>query len=168
MIGGDVPLSSTDLKDMFDGDLKVMLYKELKKCKTIDDVLHPYNRVCILYNWKSNEGHWTCLFKKGNTIYFFDSFGSIPDGKTNMGQIPKNIRNHMGLDYKYLTKLLYECPYEIDYNPISIQDNSSSTCGRYCALRMALDDMTTEDFNKLFTNNKKLNDELIMNLTNED
>jgi hypothetical protein len=167
-MNNDVPLSSTDLKNIFDGELKVMIYKELKKCKTIDEVLHPYNRVCILYNWTPSVGHWTCLFKKDNTIYFFDSFGSIPDGKTNYGQIPKNIRNHMGLEYKYLTKLLYESPYEIDYNPMPIQDIKSSTCGRYCALRLALYDMTTEDFNKLFSKNKKLNDELIMNLTDEE
>jgi len=105
--GSNYALSGSDLKNIFDGELKIILYDKIKNYKHIDDLLHPFNRVCILYNWEPCEGHWTCLFRgDDHKIYFFDSFGSMPDGKTNMGQIPKYLRYKFGMDYKFLTDLL--------------------------------------------------------------
>ena len=68
----DVALSSQDLKDIFDGELKILLYGDVQKYHTVDELLEPYDRVCILYNWTKHMGHWVCLFKKRDTIYFFD------------------------------------------------------------------------------------------------
>jgi hypothetical protein len=164
----DIALSSQDLKDIFDGELKILLYGDVQKYRTVDELLEPYDRVCILYNWTKNMGHWVCLFKKGDTIYFFDSFGSIPDGRTNMGQIPKQLKYKFGMDYKYLTDLLYNSPYTIDYNPKVLQDKYSSTCGRWCAVRMSMDNLTTEQFNKHFTDDQKLNDHYVIYLTDEE
>jgi|688.fasta_scaffold706017_2 hypothetical protein len=165
----DIALSSNDLRKIFNGNLKILLYNEVKKYNSIDELLSPYDRVCILYNWEPAVGHWTCVFrgKHDGKIYFFDSFGSKPDGKTNMGQIPEQLRYKYGMDYKYLTDLLYKCPYNVDYNDKCLQDTNSSTCGRYCATRMAFDDLSTDNFNKMFTNDKKYNDHLICYLTNE-
>jgi hypothetical protein len=111
-------------------------------------------------------GHWVCLFKKSDTIYFFDSFGSIPYGKTNMGQIPEQLKYKFGMEYKYLTDLLLNCPYEVDYNDKCLQDSKSSTCGRYCATRMSFCDLSTDDFNSMFSDDLKNNDKIICYLTN--
>jgi hypothetical protein len=160
-------LSSSDLKNIFDDKLKIMVYSDLKKYDNINELLSPFNRVCILYNWEPAVGHWTCLFKgKDNKIYFFDSFGSKPDGKTNMGQVPPELRYKRGMDYKYLTDLLLNSPYEIDFNDKCLQDSKSSTCGRYCVVRMSFSDLSTDDFNSMFSDDLKNNDKIICYLTN--
>jgi hypothetical protein len=160
-------LSSTDLKNIFDDKIKIIAYNELKNYDNIDDLLEDSGRCCILYNWDTHEGHWTCVFRGNDEkVYFFDSFGSIPDGKTNMGQIPQELRYKRGMEYKYLTDLLLKCPYEVDYNPKCLQDSKSSTCGRYCAVRMSFPDLSTEQFNSMFGDDLKENDKIVCFLTN--
>jgi hypothetical protein len=164
----NIALSSNDLKKIFNNKLKVLVYSDVQDYDDIDDLLAPYDRVCILYNWEPSMGHWCCCFRGiDNKIYFFDSFGSVPDGKTNMGQIPDQLKYKYGMDYKYLTDLLYRCPYDVDYNNICIQDKNSSTCGRHCAVRMSFNDLSTDDYNKMFSDDKRYNDRLICYLTNE-
>jgi hypothetical protein len=163
----DYALSSTDLKNIFDDKIKIITYDKIKNYNSIDDLLGEDKRVCILYNWEEDVGHWTCIFMgKDNKVYFFDSFGSVPDGKTNMGQIPKELRYKRGMEYKYLTDLLLKCPYEVDYNPKCLQDSKSSTCGRYCAVRMSFPDLSTDDFNTMFSDDLKNNDKIVCYLTN--
>lgn len=163
----DYALSSSDLKNIFGGKLKIMTYDKIKDYNNIDDLLGEDGRCCILYNWEPSVGHWTCLFMgEDNKLYFFDSFGSVPDGKTNMGQIPKELRYKRGMEYKFLTDLLLNCPYDVDYNDKCLQDEKSSTCGRYCAVRMSFPDLTTDEFNSMFSDDLKKNDELICYLTN--
>lgn len=164
----DRALSFEDIKDIFDGNIHTYLYSDLQKFNSVDELLEPYNRCIILFNWKPTYGHYCALFKRpNNEVCFFDSFGSKPDGRTNFKQIPKPFRQDNGFDYPYLSKLLYECPYNIDYNDKCLQDDYSSTCGRYCAARMACDDLSTNEFNKLFSKNKKKNDKIIIEITDK-
>jgi hypothetical protein len=160
-------LSSQNLKDMFDGKINIYTYDELSKYHTIDELLAPYGRCIILYFWQtepSTYGHWTACFKLSNgDIEFYDPFSSIPD--ENLKEIPKSFRQKNGQDYPYLTKLLYECPYKIHYNDFTTQNEKSSVCGRYCALRVANADLDIDTFNKLWTKNTNNNDKLVLRLT---
>ena len=161
-------LSRTDLRNMFNDRIQVYTYDEIKDYRNIDDLLGEYGRCIILYFWQtvpSCYGHWTACFKLGNgDIEFFDSFSSVPDGE--LKDIPKLFRNHNGMEYPYLTKLLYNSPYNIHYNNMKIQNDDSSCCGRYCALRIANADKSIDEFNKLWTRDTKANDKLVVRLTN--
>ena len=168
----DQPLTTGDIKRAFDGKINVYSYDELKKFKTIDEVLAPYGRAVILYFWEvdpGKRGHWTCVFKTPrNTIEMFDSFGSNQKGKQferPLYEIPKSFRNRNDEDYPYLTRLLYESPYEIEYNEKPLQDIETSVCGRYCIARMALADMPIEKFQQIFNKKPVENDKLVVKLT---
>ena len=51
-------------------------YEDLEKYDTIDEVLGKNNGAVILFqNESANAGHWVSLWKKDNTIMYFDSYG---------------------------------------------------------------------------------------------
>jgi hypothetical protein len=161
----DYSLSNKDIMNFFDGKLNMMTYDQIANCRTIDEVLGPYEKCVILYFWqdKPKVGHWVTIFKTPrNTVEFFNSFGSVPD-KT-LDEIPTEFKNKHGEGFKSLCKLLYESPYEIEYNDKCLQDDTSSVCGRYVILRLCTEMIPIETFQKLFTKNKRKNDELVLSI----
>ena len=162
----DYALSDKDIRNVFHGEVNVYTYDELEQFDTIDDMLYPYNRAVILYFWQSKPkyGHWCCVSKNKNIITFVDSFGSVPDNV--LDEIPRSFKRANGEDYKYLSSLLYNCPYEIHYNNKKWQNDSSCMCGRYAILWLICSDMMPiEKFQKLFTKNTTKNDRLVYDLT---
>jgi hypothetical protein len=160
----DIALSKSDLLKMFDGRLNIYVYNEIKKFNTIDELLGMYGRAIILYNWEPGWGHWVSISKLDNgDIDFFDSFSSKPDHE--LKDIPKQFKMENGMEYPYLTKLLYESPYQIEYNDKVIQHKDSCCCGRYCAIRLSCPNLTIDEFNKLWSKDKKKNDLLSVKLT---
>lgn len=57
-----------------------------------------------------NGTHWTCLFVKGKSSYYFDSFGLPP---------PKEVINYCPNNNRY-------------YNTFKIQKPEEVICGHYC------------------------------------
>ena len=166
----DQALSSSDINNFFDDKIKILTYDQLKKYKSVDELLKPYGRVVILYFWEDEpkRGHWiTCFGTKHNTIEFFDSLAT-KSGKPDMflKDIPNQFKQSNGEDNPYLSKLLYECPEQIEYNDMKIQGDTSSTCGRHVILRLCCSDIPIETYQKLFTKNTKKNDELSVRLIN--
>jgi len=159
----DYPLSKKDIEKIFKGKIKVMLYNEISDYKTIDDLLNPYGRVCILYYWKKYHGHWICVFRnKNNRVEIFDSFGTwIDDTLKNINPIFRNETNQLS---KHLTALLYQKGDGVEYNDEKLQKDKSMTCGRWCVYRMIRDDLSIEEFQKLF-NRVKDKDNKIISLT---
>lgn len=158
-------LTAKDIKEAFNGKINIYTYDELRKFKNIDDVLKPYGRAIILYFWDTepHQGHWVGIFKTPrNSIEVFDSFGQVD---RPLYDIPKKFKIENNENYAYLSKLLYDSPYETEYNEKSLQNKMSSVCGRYCIARLALSDIPIEIFQKLFTNDTKKNDEIILELT---
>lgn len=172
------PLSSSDIKKIFNKKIKIILYSDLSKYKTIEDVLKPHNKVMILYYWESpNEegegnyfGHWVCFFKNNkNMIEVFNSFGGYIDD--TLKQIDKDFREDNNEDFKYLTNLLYDyCIKTNDkvvYNAKQLQAKvDTATCGRWCCYRMLRNDLSIIEFNRLFKN-LKTNDNKICKITNK-
>lgn len=159
----DYPLSKTDIINYFDGKIKVILYSEIKNYKSIDQLLAPYGRVIILYYWKKYHGHWICCFFNVNgNVEVFDSFGSWIDD--TLKDISEQFRSETDQNYKYLTNLLYNGPYRVEYNDKALQSKKSSTCGRWCIYRLKKNNLTIEEFQDLFKNIKN-NDNKIINLT---
>jgi len=174
----EYPLSSGDIKKIFNKKIKIILYSDLAKYKKIEDVLKPHNRVMILYYWEAPDqygngnffGHWVCLFlNKNNMIEVFNSFGGWIDD--TLKQIDKDFREDNDENFKYLTNLLYDyCDRtnnKIVYNAKQLQAKiDTSTCGRWCAYRMLRDDLSIIEFNRLFKN-LKTNDMKITKITNK-
>jgi len=160
----DYPLSKTDIERIFNGKIKVLLYSDIKKYKSIDELLYPFNRVCILYYWKKYHGHWVCVFRnKNGNVEIFDSFGTWIDD--TLKQINNDFRKNTNQDFKYLTYLLYKGGRHVEYNDEKLQDDRASTCGRWCVYRMLRNDLTIEHFCDLFKNIKN-KDKKIISLTN--
>lgn len=160
----DYPLSKSDIERAFDGKIKVLLYNEIANYNNINELLYPYNRICILYYWKKYHGHWVCVFKnKNGNVEIFDSFGTFPDG--TLKDINLNFRKETNQAHKHLTELLYKGGRAVEYNDKKLQSNKSSTCGRWCCYRMFRDDLTIEEFQDLFKRYKN-KDKKIISLTN--
>jgi hypothetical protein len=146
-----IPLSDLDVMRLVQNKAKVLTYGDLANFDTLDEVLEPYGSIFLLYEAKPNFGHWCCVFKmEDNTIEFFDPYGGFPD--TQLDYIPEYFRKVSGQYYPHLSALLYESPYNLTYNEHKFQKHGPNinTCGRWCALRMALKDLTLKQFSKLF------------------
>jgi len=164
----DYPLNTRDIKKYFDNKIKVILYSDIAKYDTIEELLKPFGRVIFLYYWKTKPsiyGHWCCCFiNKSGNIEYFNSFGGFIDDA--LYQLNKEFRIKHDQDFKHLTNLLINCNHEIEYNDKQIQKKEgTATCGRWCCYRMKRTDLNIEEFQKLF-NNIKTNDKKIISLVN--
>lgn len=145
------PFGESDIKILLNGKIKILTYNSLESFDTIEQLLHPFGRVVLLYEWKKNFGHWVCVFYAPNhRIEFFDPYGYKPDGEKSF--IPPKLWR-MG----YLSQLLYDASnrgWIIEYNQYKFQKkgNDISTCGRWVVLRLLFQNYTLEEFHKIFQN----------------
>ncbi len=145
----DKSLSDKEILNLIDGKANVLTYSELENYDNIDDALGPHNALILLYQTTGeNYGHWTCVFKNGNEINFFDPMGIFPDDENKW--IPKKNKKVKYDDYLHLTNLLYGSGYNVIYNEVPLQkdDNGINTCGRHCALRLIFRDIPHEKYIK--------------------
>lgn len=144
-------LSNFDLLKLVDGLANVVIYDQIYKYKTVDELLGPYGAVFILYLFKPKYGHWCCLIKRTpKIIEFFDSYGGPPDEV--LDHIPKDFKKKSHQDYCYLSRLLWQSPYSIEYNDYNFQKHGANikTCGRFAALRVMLKHLTLKQFARIF------------------
>jgi hypothetical protein len=144
-------LSNSDIENLLDHKMNLILYPELAKFDNIDDVLGPYGACVILYLTRHNYGHWVCIFRRpGNKLEFFDSYGLMPDDELKF--VSENIRRELKQDYPHLTWLLYNSGYKIEFNHHKFQKKGSdiATCGRWVVLRLLLRDISLTQFINLF------------------
>ena len=163
----DVSLTCSDIKYLLNNQVKIITYDQLKDYKNIESLLYPFNRVVILYVWKKSEnkrhGHWIGLHVNNkNNIEVFDSFGNFVDDFLN--KIDVKFRNENGENYRYLTNLLLKYKGVVEYNEKKLQNDKSNTCGKWVIYRFLRNDLTLEQFQKLFTKNTKKNDNIILKL----
>lgn len=161
----DIALSGKDILKLVDGKANLVIYEDIHKYKTLDDLLGPYGACVILYCFKPKYGHWCCIFKrKPDTIEFFNSYGGKPDSTLYL--INDDYRKNSNQWYPYLCKLIYDSGYNIEYNEHQFQkfDNDIYTCGRWACMRLLLRDLSLKEFKKLFKN--KYGDEVVTFLTN--
>ena len=61
-----IALSDKQLMKLVKGRANLILYPDLHKYETIDEVLEPFGAAIILYVARTEPniyGHWTCVFK---------------------------------------------------------------------------------------------------------
>lgn len=160
----DIALSDSDMIDLMDGKAKIVVYPDILKYNTIEELLDPYNITFILYEEKPHYGHWTVLFRhdrhnKKPVIEFFNSYGDMDGPESGMPDyllrfIPEPFRTNSNQNIAWLSKLLYDVfdDYELIYNEFQFQKLNSKikTCGRWCCLRAMLKDLPLRQFKDLF------------------
>ena len=154
----NVSLSGYDILNALDNKCNMVQYKDVKNFNSINEMLGPYKKCVLLYHTKLDYGHWTCLYEVDNTIFFFDSYGFIPDKQLNW--VPYNLKDDLNSDYRYLTKLLYESNKRVEYNEYQFQRrvDGVNTCGRWVVNRLKYPEISIENFNKLFKDASKYMD----------
>lgn len=148
----NIPLSGIDIKKLLGGKVKVILYSDLINYSSLDELLHPYGCVVILYMQKKIKngfyGHWCCIFKiNDNEVEFFDPIGVWIDSEID-GRLESSFRKENNLEYPLLSYLIYYTglKYKLYYNHIRFQNRNTSTCGRHCVIRLRNRNMKLEDY----------------------
>lgn len=101
-------------------------------------------------------GHWVCVIKNKEGLYYFDPYGYEIDKNLALGE---KYYNMMGEQmYPHLSRLFLEYPGKISYNNFKYQDKKNSVhCGRWCALRIYFKHLTEKQFRELVNIIKKAN-----------
>ncbi len=165
-----IALSDKHIFNILGGKNNLVLYPDLIKYSSIDEVLGPNGMCVLLFEAKKNYGHWCCLWKLDeNTVSFFNSYGGFPDDSLKF--IPEHFAEISNQNYPYLSILLDKSPYELTYNERQYQKKGKgiNTCGRHCSVRLIcrhMDDDQYNEFIKFFTKRYSINpDELVTLLT---
>ena len=134
-------LSDADLKRYFPDNKDpnpIIKYNELANVKNIFELL-PQDRTfkVILIERRPNIGHWVCILRRGDTIFYLDSYSNQQDGQ--LKHISSFWRKMLGQDEKLMTKLLKPKRlngFKLKCNKNRLQSlaSQSGTCGRWCIL----------------------------------
>ena len=165
----NIALSSNDISSSLGGRTIILKYYDLGNITSIEQLLSLYGNAIVLYPLKGNIGHWTTVFyTKGpngkKVIEFFDPYGISVDREFKY--VKANGPN-------YMSQLLYRSRYQIVYNEHKFQKfgDGIDTCGRWVLARLAMKDMSLEEFAKyIFSTSKKYNistDELVTQITTD-
>jgi len=165
----DRPLSDTEISKSLDGEVRIVSYHELKRFKSIENLLHPCGRAAILYPQSSQgEGHWVgvlCYRKpKGKiTVEVFDPYGHMPDlgdlkVDSELSFLDPHHRKGMGIHRAYLSELLIDFLERnpkigrVEYNekPFQKWGQHINTCGRWVIARLMHNNMSLKEFAKEF------------------
>ncbi len=142
--------SNHDIEKSLGRDINIVKYSDLKNFNNIDELLGVNGECIILYQTFTNYGHWVCCFKRGNIVSFFDSYGLKPDDQFH--KISIKFRKDLGIKKPYLTYLLYDNEYKIEYNQYQLQEygDTIATCGRWVVERLKTKHLTPKQFYNLF------------------
>ena len=166
-------LSGEEVLKLCDGKAKLVIYEELYNYKTLDELLHPWGSIILLYEYKRDSnghshGHYVCLNNvPDGSIEHFDSLGYRPDEELKEIGISAEFAKKSGQDKQYLLRLLIDSGYPISYNEYHLQQDKRgiNTCGRWCGVRVFLKNLPLDTFAGLFMNKKMPSDLLITILT---
>ncbi|CAK6624544.1 PRO [Cafeteriavirus-dependent mavirus] len=132
-------------------DIKVIDYDDIINSSNIDNLFNGDDRLIIFYPNYQGEylfGHYCALIRwKNDTIYFFDSYGGLPDvdQKRFSGTQRKDLYKE---DENSLINLLIDSGFDVDYSDHKLQskNNNVATCGRWCLTRCALSHLNNDEF----------------------
>lgn len=133
----NIALSNKDLLKIVDGKANIIIYSNIYKYRSIDDLINPYGAAFILFQSRPHYGHWCLLFRTNDRkLEFFNPYGGYPDD--SLDYINSDFKKKSYQDKPYLSKLLLKSPYDLEYNEFDFQKekNDIKTCGRHCAMRL--------------------------------
>ena len=159
-------LSDTDIRTLLGAGIKITSYPSLANCRSINDTFDKRGRAILFVPQSSTaSGHWCCLLKKGRSVEFFDPYGEQPDDQKDT--IPKSLLEKMRMDKPMLSDLLEDCPYDITYNKVQLQElaNGVNTCGRHCVARLLYHSKSLPQYRAIIKDSGLTPDEFVVNLT---
>lgn len=160
-------LTPSEISDIAEEDIDLVLYPELSNYDSIYDILYPSGIFILLYQTDRNFGHYNLVFERGDgSIEVFDPYGYEIDEK--IGYMRPYFREAGHLLYPNLTDLLLKSDKNIHYNDKELQDRNNpdiSTCGRWCAQRAKDRYISIDKFQKKFIGKKKKPDDIIVEKT---
>ncbi len=126
------PLSNFQLQSALGDGTKTIVYAQLHKYKTIEELLPnvgDFQIILIRDNPKS--GHWVVIERKSPELYYyFNSFGESYN--QDLYLISSSIRKMLGSYDNYLNELLKG--KKVEYMNKKLQQEHSAVCGRWCVL----------------------------------
>lgn len=152
----NIALSNHDITKLLDGQVNIILYPDLHKYTSIDQLLSPYDACILLYESKPDYGHWCALIKHGDSIEFFNPYGGLPDASLKLINPEFRIESNQVLPY--LKILMFKSPYELNYNEFRFQKKGYNikTCGRHCVVRVLCKNMNIYQYKDLLDELRKL------------
>lgn len=133
----DIALSNFDIMKLLNGNTNIILYPNLHKYASINEMIKPYGSCIILFENAPRYGHWCCLFKVNEyELEFFNPYGGFPDD--SLQHISTNFRKKTNQLKPLLSILMINSPYKLSYNEFAFQklDKNIKTCGRHCVVRL--------------------------------
>ena len=87
--------------------------------------------VFILIQTSAHSGHWVSLTRRGNKLFYMDSYGTGVDGE--LRHISPHLRYELGEKGHYLAELIAKSNFHLSTNHFQYQshDEDITTCGRW-------------------------------------
>jgi len=143
----------SDLKELSNFDIEDILSKKnirihgVYSKDQLPKITNGFYVVNLQNHDEGNGTHWTCFLKKGDKVFYMDSFGS---------PAPIEVEKRIGEYY---------------FNDKQIQNLNSEACGYYCIAFIQymdkIDNPTKRDFEKftdIFKTNSTHNDVILKNI----
>jgi len=127
-------ISNYDIENKLRGyHINILTYAHLTEYNDLSELLPFEMCACfILIRTSESSGHWTCIVRHGNNIYYFDSYGVVADGE--LTHISKNLRYELHENKRLLSAIINNSiSFNILYNHFQFQSYHTqiNTCGRY-------------------------------------
>lgn len=145
-----IPLSDSQLLKLVDNKANLVLYPNIYRYQSVDDMLSPYGATILLFESKPNYGHWCLLFwAPGKDLEFFNPYGGYPDD--SLDYISKEFKQASHQDKPYLSLLLLNSGYKLSYNEYQFQQDGPNiqTCGRHVACRLNNRHLSLKEYKKM-------------------
>ena len=160
-------LSGVDVEYLTRGKSKVILYDNLKPSDDIVDLIGSTNQVLLLFPTQegSPDGHWLSITynELTKTIRHWDSYGLSPAAEiqySNNKLVKSNILGRL-----YAKAQLQGYKFEYNTHRLQKMNQGDNQCGRWSSLRNRFAYLSTDQFAKLFLNQKESPDYLCTILT---
>jgi hypothetical protein len=154
------PMDDAELKASLPPGIKIVRYLNLKKYRTIYDLLpRARDAAIILYEAQPQNGHWCAVGRNEHGLFFFDPYGDKPDKQLSYSRFSRN--RVLGAGDKSISDLFatYKDQANIHYNPHNYQIESPdiNTCGRHCVMfiRSIMEGGDLDDYYTVISNAQK-------------
>ncbi len=162
------PMDDQEIRNHL-GNIKIVKYGNLKKLRSIDELLPNKVDACIfLIERTKDNGHWVGCAKypdeknqNESVIEFFDPYGETDKDilKWNTKEQNKNV----GVERPYFSDLIDRSNKKLLYNNKEYQNKGSpnmpvNCCGRHCVhriLKLFMDGLRLNDYHKFMDKMKK-------------
>jgi hypothetical protein len=140
-------LSNDDIQTILEPDTKIITYPQFANMRHIDEAFDPLGRCIFLFlTTGPTTGHWLTMFKRGDSIHYWDSYGERPEAQRKW--IEPDMLEELGQGEPYLANLLKESGYKVYSSTYPYQSDRSdvATCGRWAVARLICKDMNDTQF----------------------